>query len=395
MNSRKMYRLWAAGAVSGLAALILGCAPAEPEKTAKKLNPPVVSPAKAPSEKPAVKKAETTASANADASAKPADAPPAKSAASARADAPKVPLGLPPLSVPADNPITPAKVELGKMLYFDTRLSKDNKISCATCHDPKMAWAENEPTSKGIGGVFGQRNSPTVINAAYATSQFWDGRAATLEEQALGPIENPIEMGHKLDLMIQDLSKLADYNQRFQAVFGTKVNKDGLAKAIAAFERTILSGNSPYDRFKAGDAAALNAAQKHGMQLFDDNCATCHAPPLMSNYRFYNAGVGMDKQKPDQGRMMVTKQENDMGKFRVPALREVANTAPYFHDGSAATLKDAVALMAGGGKDNPHLSAQLKAIREAKLTEQDRGDLVEFLKSLSGEYPITAAPKLP
>ena len=143
------------------------------------------------------------------------------------------------------------------MLYFDTRLSKDGKLSCATCHDPKMAWAEHTPTSEGIGGVFGQRNAPTVINAAYATSQFWDGRAATLEEQALGPIENPIEMGHHLDAMIRDLSKLADYNQRFQAVFGTAINKEGLAQAIATFERTILSGNSPYDRFKAGDAAAL------------------------------------------------------------------------------------------------------------------------------------------
>ncbi len=319
----------------------------------------------------------------------------AESAESGHASPPKPPLGLPPVPVPADNPITPAKVELGKLLYFDQRLSRDGTISCATCHDPKMAWAEHSATSKGIGGVFGKRNAPTVINAAYATSQFWDGRAATLEEQALGPIENPIEMGHHLNVMIRDLSKLADYQQRFQAVFGTPINKDGLAKAIAAFERTILSGNSPYDRFKAGDAAALSPAQKRGLQLFEDNCSTCHTPPLMSNYRFYNAGVGLDKAQPDPGRMTVTKRKSDFGKFRVPALREVAKTRPYFHDGSAATLKDAVALMAGGGNDNPHLSAQLKAVREAKLTEQDRSDLVEFLKSLSGEYPILTAPKLP
>lgn len=308
---------------------------------------------------------------------------------------PKPPLGLPPVPVPADNPMTPEKIELGKMLYFDTRLSRDGTVSCATCHDPKMAWAENEPTSKGIGGQFGQRNSPTVINAAYATSQFWDGRAATLEEQALGPIENPIEMGHKLDAMIRDLSKLGGYTDRFQKVFGTPVTKEGVAKAIAAFERTVLSGNSPYDRFKAGDNNALNAAQKRGLQLFEDNCATCHAPPLTSNYRFYNAGVGMSKAKPDEGRKAETKKPGDLGRFRVPALREVANTAPYFHDGSAPTLADAVAVMAGGGRDNPNLSAQIKAVREAKLSEPDRNDLVEFLKALSGEYPVVEAPKLP
>jgi cytochrome c peroxidase len=367
---------------------------AAPSSTAAATSPSV-SQTTPSGEQPASKSAKTAVAATKDGSA----ATPANSLAkptdSPSTDLPKPPLGLPPVPVPADNPITPAKVELGKMLYFDTRLSKDGKISCATCHDPKMAWTEHTPTSKGIGGVFGQRNSPTVINAAYATSQFWDGRAATLEEQALGPIENPIEMGHHLDAMIQDLSKLAGYNQRFQAVFGAGISKDALAKAIAAFERTVLSGNSPYDRSKAGEASALNASQKHGLQLFEDNCATCHTPPLMSNYRFYNAGVGMDKEKPDQGRMVVTKRESDLGKFRVPALRDVAQTSPYFHDGSAATLKDAVALMAGGGKDNANLSGQLKAVREAKLTEQDRGDLVEFLQSLSGEYPIVAAPKLP
>ncbi len=308
---------------------------------------------------------------------------------------PKTPLGLPAVPVPDDNPMTAEKVELGKMLYFDPRLSRDGKISCATCHAPKMAWAEHKPTSEGIGGKFGQRNSPTVLNAAYATSQFWDGRAASLEEQALGPIENPIEMGHSLDAMIQDLSQVAEYNDRFQKVFGKPITKDGVAKAIAAFERTILSGNSPYDRFVAGDKKALSPAQQRGRQLFEDNCATCHTPPLFSNYRFYNAGVGADKPKPDEGRKDVTKKERDFGKFRVPALRDVANTAPYFHDGSAATLADAVRLMADGGRDNPRLSAQMKAIREASLSAQDQKDLVEFLKALSGEYPIIEAPKLP
>lgn len=311
------------------------------------------------------------------------------------AESTKAPLGLPPVPVPADNPMTPEKIELGKMLYFDARLSKDGKIACATCHNPQTAWAEDKSTSEGIGGQFGERNSPTVINAAYATSQFWDGRAATLEEQSLGPIENPIEMGHQLDAMIQDLSKVQGYNDRFQKVFGTPINKEGIAKAIAAFERTVLSGNSPYDRYEAGDKSALNKVQQHGLALFEENCATCHTPPLFSNYRFYNAGVSADKKKADEGRMAVTKKKQDMGKFRVPALREVAKTAPYFHDGSVATLDKAVALMAGGGVDNPRLSAQLKAIREAELSEQDCGDIVEFLKGLSGEYPVAESPKLP
>ena len=308
----------------------------------------------------------------------------------------KVPLGLPALPVPEDNPMTAEKVELGKLLYFDKRMSKDGTVSCATCHDPQMAWTEHKPTSTGIGSQVGGANSPTVINAAYATTQFWDGRAKSLEEQALGPIENPIEMGHKLPEMIGQLNQLGAYKERFQKVFGTDVTSEGIAKAIAAFERTVLSGNSPYDKFKAGDQSALNDAQKHGLEVFQKaGCADCHEPPLFSNYEYENAGVGMDKEKPDAGRKAVTGKDEDLGKIRVPALREVANTGPYFHDGSGATLEDAVALMAGGGKDNPNLSEMLKSVRDAKLTEQDRKDLVEFLKALSGEFPVVEPPQLP
>jgi cytochrome c peroxidase len=305
----------------------------------------------------------------------------------------QVPLGLPPLPIPEDNPMTAEKVELGKLLYFDKRLSADGTVSCATCHDPQMAWTEHKPTSEGIGGQFGGVNSPTVINSAYATSQFWDGRAATLEEQALGPIENPIEMGHSLPEMIGQLNELEGYKERFQKVFGTDVTEEGIAKAIAAFERTVLSGNSPYDKFMAGDEDALTEAQKRGMELFNNTgCADCHTPPLFSSYEFYNAGVGMDKDPPDEGRKAVTGNEEDMGAFRVPMLREVANTHPYFHDGSAATLEEAVALMAGGGIDNPNLSIMLQAVGEAELSEQDQKDLVEFLKALSGEFPIVEPP---
>jgi len=323
--------------------------------------------------------------------AKPGSKPAEKSASLL----PKVPSGLPPVPVPEDNPTTPEKVELGKLLYFDKRVSKDGTVSCATCHDPKMAWAEHEPTSEGIGHQKGGRNAPTVINAAYATSQFWDGRAKTLEEQATGPVENPIEMGHKMEAVVDAFSKIPEYQERFQKAFGTGVTKEGFAKAIAAFERTVLSGDSPYDRFVQGDQNALTDAQKRGWEIFRSNCSTCHTPPLFSNYRFFNAGVGTDKPNPDEGRRKVTGKDGDTGKFRTPSLRDVAETYPYFHDGSAAKLEDAVALMAGGGKDNANLSEMLSSLREAKLGEKEQKDLVEFLKALSGKYPVIEPPAPP
>ena len=307
-----------------------------------------------------------------------------------------VPAGLPPLPVPDDNPMTAEKIELGKLLYFDPRLSKDNTIACFTCHDPTKGWAEHTPTSTGIDGQVGGRNAPTVTNAAYATSQFWDGRMETLEQQALGPIENPIEMGHKLPDLVKELNEIAGYKERFQKVFQTDVTADGIAKAIAAFERTVLSGNSPYDKFTAGDAAALTDVQKRGMELFESaGCSTCHATPLFSNYKFYNAGVGMDNETPDEGRKDFTQNDGDLGKFRVVALRDVAETAPYFHDGSVETLEDAVALMAAGGLDNPNLSGMLKAVAEENLTADDQTAIVEFLKALTGETPMIEPPELP
>jgi cytochrome c peroxidase len=413
---RSKHDVWLVGLcvlALGMVGSQMGCArveaPKKPPKTEKPTAEPSGQPAAEPGTEPGAKPApEPGTQPGTEPGTKPAPEPPAepgaeppaepgaKPAAEPAAELPKIPLGLPPLPVPNDNPMTPEKIELGKLLYFDKRLSKDGTVSCATCHNPETAWTEHEATSKGIKGQLGERNSPTVINAAYAPAQFWDGRATTLEEQALGPIENPIEMGHKLDAMITELSKLKGYEGQFQKVFGTGVTQEGVAKAIATFERTILSGNSPYDRFKKGDEKALGEAQKRGLELFESaGCATCHAPPIFSNGRYFNAGVGMDKEKPDEGRKIVTANDRDLGKFRVPALREVANTWPYFHDGSAKKLEDAVALMAAGGKDNANLSIMLKAVREAKLTEQDQKDLVEFLKALSGEYPIVKPPELP
>jgi len=378
-------------------ALQLGCQPAEAPPKGGAQQPatePGEQPAEQPAEQPGEQPAEQPAEGPAEGPGEQPAEGPAEGPAAMKVE---VPSGLPDLPVPDDNPMTAEKVELGKLLYFDTRVSKDGTISCATCHDPQMGWAEHRPTSAGIKDAeghpqIGGRNAPTVINAAYATSQFWDGREPSLEAQAIGPVGNPIEMGSSMESVIDQFSKIAGYQERFQAVFGTDVTEEGFAKAVAAFERTVLSGNSPYDKFKAGDEAALDEAQKRGMALFEDHCNMCHKAPLFSNYGFYNAGVGMDKEEPDKGRMAVTEEERDLGKFRVPALREIADTAPYFHDGSVEKLEDAVALMAGGGMDNPNLSSAFKGLAAEEFTEEDLADLVAFLNALSGDYPKTEPP---
>jgi len=318
--------------------------------------------------------------------------------AQAAADLPKVPLGLPPVPIPDDNPMTAAKVELGKLLYFDKRVSSDGTVSCATCHDPTMAWAEDRKTSAGVADdeghpQIGERNSPTVINTAYAKELFWDGRSDSLEDQAVGPVDNPIEMGSSMEDVVHKFAEIPGYEERFQEVFGTGVTKDGFAKAVAAFERTILSGNSPYDQFENGDESALTEQQQNGMELFMDNCAVCHAPPVFSNWQYHNAGIGMDAEEPDAGRMDVTGKQRDKGKFRVPHLREIEHTAPYFHDGGTATLEEAVALMATGGKDNENLSVIFRGLQSSPLDEQQQADLVAFLKALSGEFPVMDPPK--
>jgi len=262
------------------------------------------------------------------------------------------PKGLPAVAIPVDNPMTPEKIELGKLLYFDKRLSKDGTVSCATCHDPKTGWAETTPTSEGIGHQFGDRNSPTVVNAAYMSVMFWDGRAKTLEEQALGPIENPNRDGPEHGDPHPRAGQDPDYVKRFKSVFGTEITKGGIAKAIAAFERTILSGDSPYDRHMAGDAKALTEPQKKGLDAFTRaECGSCHSGPVFSNSGFYNAGVGsMD----DPGRKKVTGKDEDMGKFRVRPFARWPARPPTSMTGSAKTLEEAVDLMAGGGKDNPN-----------------------------------------
>ncbi len=302
------------------------------------------------------------------------------------ADGPKIPLGLVPIQWPKDNPYSAAKAELGWFLYFDKRLSGDGTVSCASCHDPKFAFTDGSPFSKGIRSQLGGRSAPTVINRAYSLDQFWDGRAKTLEEQAKGPIANPIEMGHAHESCEKCVGAIPGYRKRFNDVFGTdKVTIDQIAMAIATFERTVLSGNSAYDKFKAGDMKALSESQKRGMEIFFSNnarCDSCHEGINFTNGKYANIGIGMDKPMPDLGRYAVTKQEGDKGAFKTPTLREVARTSPYMHDGSLKTLEEVVEHYNKGGIKNKWLHQD---VRQLNLKDQEKKDLVEFLKALNGE----------
>ena len=302
--------------------------------------------------------------------------------------------GLPPMPIPADNPQNEAKIKLGRELYFDGRLSANNEISCATCHDPKTGWAGHDATDTGVGGRVGNRNSGTVVNSGYMKYQFWDGRAGSLEEQALGPIHNPVEMGETLENVVRKLNAIPGYKRQFQEVFHSDVTTDGIAKAIAAFERTIVSGPSPYDRFLQGDKKALSAEALRGMEIFNGKgtCIACHSGPVFSDQSFHNLGIGMDAAKPDIGREAVTKDEKDRGKFKTPGLRNVANTYPYMHDGQTPTLEAVVELHNKGGIPNPNLDPVIKPLG---LTDTEKKDLVTFLKALTGSEPVINAPKLP
>lgn len=302
------------------------------------------------------------------------------------------PAGLPALKHPQDNPSTPEKIALGKQLYFDGRLSADGKVSCATCHDPAKGFSNGEQFATGVEGKKGGRNSPTVINTAYQTFQFWDGRAGTLEQQALGPIQNPIEMNMTLDAVVAKLNGIEGYKKQFQQVFGTDVTSEGIARAIAAYERTVLSGDAPYDKFKAGDKSALSEAAQRGMKLFfgKANCSACHSGPNFTDNSFHNIGVAGD----DVGREAISKMAGDKGAFKTPTLREIARTAPYMHDGSQKTLEEVVAHYNKGGNSHPQLDEEVYAL---KLTNEQIADIVTFLKEglSSSSYPNHTAPELP
>jgi cytochrome c peroxidase len=297
----------------------------------------------------------------------------------------KQPLGLMPIIWPPDNPYSAQKAYLGRLLYFDTRLSADGTVSCGTCHKPSLAFTDGLAVATGIKGQKGTRSSPTVLNRAYSLAQFWDGRALTLEAQVLGPMANPIEMGNTHMAVVKTLKAVAGYRALFARVFGSDdITVDRVAKAIATFERTIQSGNAPYDRYKAGNQNAMTASQIRGMNVFFNKakCDQCHEGINFTSNSYANLGIGMDKPKPDLGRYEVTKDPKDWGAFKTPTLREIEHTAPYMHDGSLKTLEEVVDFYDKGGRPNKNLDDKIKKLN---LTVGDKKDLVEFMKALNGE----------
>ena len=314
----------------------------------------------------------------------------------------KAPLGLPPIPIPPDNPPTEETIALGRRLYYDPGLSADGTVSCATCHAPDLSFRDGKALSNGVAGQLGSRRAPTVVNAAYNTLQFWDGRAPSLEKQAEGPLTNPVEMGNTLEGVVNYVRSDPKYRALFARAWGRKeITIDLVTRSIASFERTVVIGNSPFDRFYyRGDKKALSPAGQRGLKLFlnqkKGNCSVCHVIgrryALFTDNKFHNIGVGADTWGTfeDVGRYVQTKSASDMGAFKTPTLRNIAKTAPYMHDGSLATLKDVVDHYVGGGTSNPHLDKEIHAL--AFLTFNERADLKAFLESLTGTLPPNVGP---
>jgi cytochrome c peroxidase len=335
-------------------------------------------------------------------------------------------------AIPADNPQTPAKVALGQRLFFDPRLSSDGTIACSTCHDPARAFTDGKAVSTGVAGRAGQRNAPTILNALYNKFQFWDGRATTLEEQAALPIVNSVEMGQPdIAAAAAKIAAIPEYRQDFLDVFGSAPDARNLVRAIAAYERTQVAFDSPFDHYIAGDTNAIDASARRGWELFNTQakCNKCHAlsetqrdPTNFNDNDFHNIGIGIirhdvvalakkarqllasgDAAAIDQaaiqtnlsalGRLLVTKKEADTASFKTPNLRNLLMTAPYFHDGSQATLWDVVDhYNKGAGLNNPYLDVDIEPLA---LTENDIDDLVAFMASLtSPQYKDAAAIEL-
>jgi len=297
--------------------------------------------------------------------------------------------------IPPTNVNYKAKVDLGKQLYFDGRLSKNNAISCAFCHLPTMGFADPKPVSIGVGGKKGGRNSPTVYNTAFNPVQFWDGRVSSLEEQALGPIQNPVEMAETHEFVSIKIRKIKGYQDQFQKVFGTSVNLQNIAEALAAYERTVISTNSSFDKYVLGDKTSMNDSAVKGMALFKGKgrCILCHNGPNFTDNQFHNLGVPqVGPQKEDLGRYDVTRLEKDRRAFKTPTLRSIDETAPYMHDGAFQTLEEVIDFLDKGGGDDANKSTLMKPLN---LTKKEKGELLAFLQALKGEEIPFAMPTLP
>jgi cytochrome c peroxidase len=313
----------------------------------------------------------------------------------------QTPLGLPPVPTPAGNPETAETIALGRRLFYERKLSADASLSCASCHDPLRGFADSRKYSVGVGGKTGTRNAPSIVNSAYIPSQFWDGRASSLEEQAGGPMSNAVEMNQSHEVTVSKLQADPTYRADFERAFGKgPVTITKIRKALASFERTLVSGNSPFDRYQyGGDKSALSPAAIRGLAIFQDekkgNCASCHTIgekyALFTDGKFHNIGVGVGDEGnlTDLGRYGETKLESEKGAFKTPTLRNIAKSAPYMHDGSLKTLSDVVEYYAGGGNSNPYLD---KRIKDMHISGRERADLVAFLEALTGDEPPNAGP---
>lgn len=312
------------------------------------------------------------------------------------AKAPPLPADPPffePIPAPEDNTLTPEKVMLGKMLFFDKRLGKDGKWSCESCHYEDKGWADGETVSKKANGKMNSRHSPTLYNVAYADDWYWDGRKDTLEAQILAAWTG--QMGGDTVAVAKKLTAIGEYDAHFQRAFGGSANEERIVQALASFVRTLRGGHTPWDKYEKGDKKAVGEDAVRGQKIFTDkaNCSLCHAPPLYSDFKYRNVGIGFgeDVEEPDIGRGKVTEKPEDMGAFKTPTLRGVAEHPPYFHDGSAETLEAAVDYMLSGGNANEHLDEQLKKVT---LTDEEKADLIAFLKALTPDTTFEK-PKLP
>mgnify|MGYP006088094319 CR=1 FL=1 len=297
---------------------------------------------------------------------------------------------------PSDNLSTNEKVDLGKMLYFDPRLSGSNWISCATCHNPGLGWSDGLPRTIGDGQNELGRHSPTIINSGYSEVQMWDGRAKDLEEQALGPIKAKVEMNQNMGELLKELKAIPGYVESFNKVYGKKgITPKNISKSIAAFERTVISKNAPYDKYWAGNKKAMSITAVKGMDLFfgKGKCSICHNGPAFTDSNFHNIGVKQHGPlKEDLGRYNISKDEFDKGAFKTPGLRHISLTAPYMHDGSEASLKDVVDFYNRGGDVKENRSPLITPLG---LTDAEKKELVEFMKALEGEPIIISIPVLP
>lgn len=323
----------------------------------------------------------------------------------------RAPLGLPPVPIPDDNPPTAETVALGRKLFFDPVFSRDGKISCASCHDPKAGMSDPRPVSEGVAGKKGTRNAPSILNVAYASPLFWDGRAATLEKQAEMPVGNPLEMNHSLIGVARKLMASPEYVRLFAKAWGEgPVSYEMVAKSLASYERTLVSGNSPFDRYYyGGEKTAMNESAIRGLKLFLDpslkaaNCVSCHRLDAefstFTEPRFHNTGVSMDLKTgamKDLGRYDITGNERHKAAFRSLTLRNIALTAPYMHDGSMKTLEEVMDFYFDGGRPNVFISNDMPAPGLPNIPKEEQAqakkDLVEFLKALTGDMPPGAAP---